>query len=88
MRYVILPQAVKTILPALGNEFIMMIKESSLVSTVGIADVMYQQKIINGATYRIFEPLIMIGLIYLIITTVLTTLLGLLEKRLNKDVKN
>lgn len=88
MRFVVLPQAIKTILPALGNEFIMMIKESSLVSTVGVADVMYQQKIIQGATYKILEPLIIIGLIYLILTSILTTLMGMLERRLNTDAKN
>ena len=88
MRFVILPQAIKTILPALGNEFIMMIKETSIVSVVGVADIMYQQKIINGACYRILEPLIIIGLIYLFLTTVLTSILGIFERRLNRDAKN
>ena len=88
MKEVVLPQAIKTILPALGNEFIMMIKESSLVSTVGIADVMYQQKIIQGATYRVLEPLIIIGLIYLVLTTVLSSALNVLERKLNYDAKN
>lgn len=88
MRLVILPQAIKTILPALGNEFIMMIKESSMVSVVGLQDVMYQQKIIQGATYRVFEPLIIIGIVYFLLTTVLTFFLGKLERRLNRDAKN
>ena len=88
MRFVILPQAIKTILPSLGNEFIMMIKESSMVSTIGVADVMYQQKIIQGATYRVIEPLVVIGIIYLILTTILTTGIGILERKLNKDAKN
>lgn len=88
MRFVILPQAIKTILPSLGNEFIMMIKESSMVSTIGVADVMYQQKIIQGATYKIFEPLVVIAIIYLILTTILTTAIGLLERKLNTDAKN
>lgn len=88
MRFVILPQAIKTILPALGNEFIMMIKESSMVSVVGLGDVMYQQKIIQGATYKIFEPLIVIGIIYFVITYGLSLMLGILERRLNKDAKN
>ena len=85
MRFVILPQAIKTILPALGNEFIMMIKESSMVSVVGLGDVMYQQQ---GATYKIFEPLIMIGIIYFLLTSILTFGLGILERRLNRDAKN
>ncbi len=88
MKHVILPQAIKNILPALGNEFIMMIKESSLVSTVGIGDIMYQQKIIQGATYRVLEPLVIIGVIYFLITTVLSFGLDKLERRLNQDVKN
>ncbi len=88
MKHVILPQAIKNILPALGNEFIMMIKESSLVSTVGIGDVMYQQKIIQGATYRVLEPLVIIGIIYFIITWALTSALTVLERRLNQDAKN
>ncbi len=88
MRFVILPQAIKTILPTLGNEFIMMIKESSLVSTLGVFDVMYTQKIVTSITYKQFEPLIVIALIYLVITVCLTWLLGLLERKLNTDAKN
>lgn len=88
MRFVILPQAIKTILPALGNEFIMMIKESSTVSVIGVADVMYTKTIITGATYMQFEPLIVIAIIYFLLTTILTTSLGLLERKLNTDAKN
>lgn len=87
MFYVIIPQAIKTILPALGNEFITMIKESSMVSVIGVGDVMYQQKIVQGATYRQFEPLIVIAIIYFIMTTVLTTILGFFERRLNRNAK-
>lgn len=85
MRLVVFPQAVKTVLPSLVNEFIMMIKETSLVSTLGLADVMYTQKIIQGATYRIFEPYIIIGFIYLALTTILTVFSSKLERKLNKD---
>ncbi len=88
MRFVILPQAFKTILPSLGNELIMMIKESAQVSIVGVGDVMFQQKIVQGATYRIFEPLIVTACIYLAITTLLTMALGVLERKLNTDAKN
>ena len=66
----------------------MMIKESSMVSVVGLGDVMYQQKILQGATYKIFEPLIMIGIIYFLLTSILTFGLGILERRLNRDAKN
>lgn len=85
MRLIILPQAIKTVLPSLVNEFIMMIKETSLVSTLGLADVMYTQKIIQGATYRIFEPYIIIALIYLFLTTILTYISSKIERKLNTD---
>lgn len=85
MRYVIMPQALKVILPALGNEFIMMIKESSIVSVVGLFDIMYTHNIVKGATLRTFEPLIIAGGIYFILTTILTTGLSFLEKTLNVE---
>lgn len=85
MRYIVVPQAIKTILPSLVNEFIMMIKETSLVSTLGIFDVMYVQKVIQGSTYKIFEPYIIIALIYLFLTTVLTMFSKVIERKLNKD---
>lgn len=85
MRKIIVPQAVKTILPSLVNEFIMMIKETSLVSTLGIADLMYTRNTIQGATYRIFEPLIVIAIIYLVLTMMLTSVSGVIERKLNKD---
>lgn len=85
MRLVVVPQAIKTILPSLVNEFIMMIKESSLISTVGIADVMYTQRIIQGAIYRIFEPYLIIAGIYLILTYILTTFAGYVERKMNTD---
>lgn len=85
MRYVVFPQAVRVILPSLGNEFITMIKESSIVSVVGIWDLMYTTNLVKGTTFRMFEPLIMCALVYLILTTVLTSALGLLERRMNKN---
>lgn len=80
---IIIPQAVRVVLPGLGNEFITMIKESSIVSTVGVFDVMYAQNIVKAATYSIFEPLVLIGLIYFVLTFVLTRLMKVLERRLN-----
>lgn len=81
---VIIPQATRVVLPGLGNEFITMIKESSIVSTVGVFDVMYAQNIVKSATYSIFEPLILIGLIYFVLTFILTKGMKYLEKRLNR----
>lgn len=83
MRLIIIPQATRVVLPGLGNEFITMIKESSIVSTVGVFDVMYTQNIVKAATYSIFEPLILVGVIYFILTFSLTQVMKRVEKRLN-----
>ncbi|MEY8291815.1 amino acid ABC transporter permease [Carnobacteriaceae bacterium 52-44] len=80
---VVIPQAIRTVLPGLGNEFIVMIKESSIVSTVGVFDVMYTSNIVQASTYSIFEPLIVVGVIYYILTYSLSYLMRRLEKRLN-----
>src|SRR5699024_6114468 len=81
---IIIPQAIRTVLPGLGNEFITMIKESSIVSTVGVFDVMYTSNIVKASTYSIFEPLIVVGIIYYILTYSLSYLMKRLEMRLNK----
>ncbi|HHV41824.1 MAG TPA: amino acid ABC transporter permease [Clostridiaceae bacterium] len=88
MQHIVIPQAIRVILPGLGNEFIQMIKESSIVSTVGIFDVMYTSNIVKAGNYLVFEPLIVIALIYLILTSVLTFLQRQLERKLNVDLKN
>ena len=82
MRLVVLPQAVKNILPALGNEFITVIKETSLASTFFIGDLMTSFKIVNGVTYLTLEPLIIIGIIYFVLTFTLSKLLGLAERKM------
>lgn len=83
MRYVILPQAFKNILPALGNEFIAVIKESSIVSVVGVGELMFQTGVIQGASFKPFLPLIFASLIYFVLTFGLSRLLNLIEKRYN-----
>lgn len=85
MLRIILPQAVKNILPALGNEFIMMLKETSLASTFYIGDLMTAYRKINGATYLAMEPLVIVGLIYLCVTLPLSKLVGLLEKKMSAN---
>lgn len=82
MANIIIPQAIKNILPALGNEFITLVKESSIVSVVGIHELMYNADTVRGNTYLPFEPLIVAALVYFTITFVLSKLLGLLERRL------
>lgn len=80
---VVFPQAVKNILPALCNEFIAVVKETSLASTFFIGELMTQFKSINGITYRVIEPLTIVGLIYFTLTFGLSKLITLLERRLN-----
>lgn len=80
---VILPQAFKNILPALGNEFIILIKESAIVSVIGLHDLMYNVDTIRGITYRPFEPLIVAAVIYFILTFVLSKGVTHMERRLS-----
>ena len=82
MLRVILPQAVRNILPALGNEFIMMLKETSLASTFFIGDLMTTYKTVSGATYQAFQCLIIVGMIYLCVTFPLSKLVGWFEKKM------
>ena len=84
MTQIILPQAIKNILPALGNEFIMIIKDTSLASTFFIGDLMTQVLLIKGTTYLTMEPLIMVAVVYFVVTFVLTKLLGVFERRLRR----
>ena len=82
MKSVILPQAVKNILPALGNEFITIIKDTSLASTFFIGDVMTSFLIVRGKTFLTFEGLIVVAIIYYVLTKILTFFLGKFERRL------
>ncbi|SHK20499.1 amino acid ABC transporter membrane protein, PAAT family [Clostridium cavendishii DSM 21758] len=82
MRKIIIPQAFKNILPALGNEFISIIKESSMVSVIGVAELMYNSGTVRAASFRGLEPLIVAAAIYFIITFILTRGMNILERRL------
>lgn len=79
---VILPQAFKNILPALGNEFIVLIKESAIVSVIGIHDLMYKTDTVRGITFIAFEPLIIAAAIYFLMTFTLSKGVNYLERRL------
>ena len=82
MRYVVMPQAVKNILPALGNEFVTIIKESSIVSVIGIADLMYRTKGVIAKTYNSLECLAIAALIYFVLTFVGGRLIALMERKM------
>ncbi|MET3211959.1 UNVERIFIED_CONTAM: His/Glu/Gln/Arg/opine family amino acid ABC transporter permease subunit [Paenibacillus sp. PvR008] len=82
MRHVILPQAFKSVLPAIGNEFITIIKESSIISTIGMVDIMYQAQVIKNITYEGLSPFVITAAIYFVMTFSLSKLLGLWERKL------
>ena len=79
---IIIPQAFKNILPALGNEFISVIKESSMVSVIGVAELMYNAGIVRGNTALGLEQVIVAAVFYFVITFTLTRCLGFIERRL------
>ena len=82
MVHVIIPQAFKNILPALGNEFISVIKESSMVSVIGVAELMYNASIVRGNTALGLEPIIVAAVVYFVLTFTLTRCLGYVERRM------
>ena len=83
MGYIVLPQAIRNILPALGNEFITLLKETSVGAYVGIIELTKASDIIASRTYDYFFPLIIIAIIYLIMTLGLTRVVQSMERRLN-----
>lgn len=88
MRYIILKPAIKNSLPALGNEFITLVKETSIGAYIGIIELTKASDIIASRTYNYFLPLLIVALIYLLITYVLSRLVSLMERRLNHDIRN
>ncbi len=85
MSKIILPQAVKNILPALGNEYISMVKQTSLASVFFLSELMTSVKTVQSATYNPIPPLLIGGFIYLVVTTVLTKAMSIFEKRLHRN---
>lgn len=84
MIHIILPQAIKNILPALGNEFIMIIKDSSLGATYFVGDLMTVQALLKGSMYLVWEPLVAVGMIYFIMTFTLSKCVDKFERSLSK----
>ncbi|RDU35195.1 amino acid ABC transporter permease [Neobacillus piezotolerans] len=81
---IILPQALKNILPALMNEFITLTKESAIVTTIGVMDIMRRSYQVGAQYYSYFEPLIVAGLIYYLMVIILTFLGKLVERRMRR----
>ena len=82
MRYIIIPQAFKNVLPALANEFIVLLKETSVAGYVGLVDLTKGGDIIRSRTFQAFMPLIGVAVIYLVMVMFFTWLVGILERRL------
>ncbi len=85
MRYIIMPQAFKNVLPALGNEFIVLLKETSVAGYIALQDLTKGGDIIRSRTYDAFMPLIMVALIYLVMVLIFTKLVNMLERRLRSS---
>ena len=82
MQYIVIPQAFKNVLPALGNELITLFKETSIVAMIGLRDLTKAAINVQSVTYQAFMPFIGIAVIYLLVVLILTRLLGVLERRL------
>jgi len=83
-RLIILPQAIRTILPPLGNDFVAMVKDSSLVSVLGVADITQMGKVYATGSFRFFETYAIVAYIYLVLTLSLSLALRALERRMRK----
>lgn len=85
MRYIVMPQAFKNVLPALGNEFIVLLKETSVAGYIALQDLTKGGDIIRSRTYDAFMPLIAVAIIYLVMVLIFTKLVNMLERRLRSS---
>ena len=85
MRYIIMPQAFKRIIPPLGNEFIVLLKETAVVGYIGLSDLTYAANTVGGNTYEYLYPLLLAAAIYLIMVMFFSYLVGRLERRLRNS---
>ena len=87
LRFIILPQAIRNILPAIANEFVTIIKESSICYTIGVQEIMYAVASTKGATYRIAEPLVIATVIYFCLTFPTSKIIAYFERRMSRGSK-
>jgi len=85
LSYVVLPQAIRRVLPPLGNDFVAMIKDSSLVAILGVNDLTQLAKVLSGASFRYLETYTTVALIYLSMTIVGSLLVRYIERRVTID---
>jgi polar amino acid transport system permease protein len=84
MRFIILPQAIRNILPALGNDFVSMVKDSSLVSVLAVRDMTQIARLYAGSTFRFREAYVTLSVLYLTMTVILSLGVATIERRLRK----
>lgn len=87
MLFIVLPQAVRNILPAIANEFVVIIKESSICSVLGMQDIMYNTKLVQGATFLPTEPLIIAAVLYFCLTFPTSKVIQYFERRMSRGYK-
>lgn len=85
MKFIILPQAFRRMVPPLGNELIALLKDSSLVTVIAANDLLYAGKIVAGASFRVWEPYLTIAILYLILTFIFTKIIAYVEKRFSNS---
>lgn len=85
MRFIVIPQAFKAILPSLGNEFIILLKDTSLITVIGGKELVYAAQAIYGRTYEQMFPLVGIACVYLVLVMIFSYLVGILERRLRQS---
>ena len=85
MRFIVIPQAFKAILPSLGNEFIILLKDTSLITVIGGKELVYAAQAVYGRTYEQMFPLVGIAVVYLILVIIFSTLVSALERRLRQS---
>ena len=86
-RYIVLPQAFRVVLPALGNEFITLVKDSSLASTIGVVELTKEAWFIRSRTFDALSIYCAVAIIYLVMTTTLSIIIAQLEKKMSRHVK-
>lgn len=84
MTFVVIPQAIKNIIPALANEFVVLIKETSICSVIGVAEISYAGNLVVGASYRPLEPLLIAAILYLCLTVPTSKIIAYFERRMRR----
>ncbi|NLJ95782.1 MAG: amino acid ABC transporter permease [Clostridiales bacterium] len=83
MLYVVLPQVIRNILPAIGNEFVINIKDTSVLNVISVTELYYQTSSVTGNTFRFFEPFLVASIVYLVMTVTVTRILRFIEKKMD-----